>query len=283
MKSASAGLIALLNSAQQFRMVDLYTFALVGGYVARYSAMEGALSVAGNVFDGNGPIITRSRTRSLIGIEIDTLDVTVAATAAHLLNGSPWLSAARHGALDGATVQLERLFMPSWGDVSLGTVLLFKGRVAELECGRTAVRLRVNSALELLNTMMPRNLYEPGCPNTLFDGACTLSKAAWGSAATVASATPTVLNCGLSQAAGWFDLGTVTFTSGINNGVSRSVKSYTPGVVNLMAPLVTAPSPGDTFIAYAGCDKQQATCRDRFGNLPNFRGHPYVPAPESVL
>ena len=32
-----------------------------------------------------------------------------------------------------------------------------------------------------------------------------------------------------------------------------------------------------------GCDRQFATCRDRFGNAVNFRGFPHMPGEEAVL
>ena len=47
-----------------------------------------------------------------------------------------------------------------------------------------------------------------------------------------------------------------------------------------MYPLPFAPSPGDAFTVYAGCDHTQGTCQGRFNNLANFRGFPYVPPPE---
>jgi hypothetical protein len=41
------------------------------------------------------------------------------------------------------------------------------------------------------------------------------------------------------------------------------------------------PAPGDTFIAYPGCDKTQSTCSGKFSNLVNFGGSPYIPVPET--
>jgi uncharacterized phage protein (TIGR02218 family) len=32
-----------------------------------------------------------------------------------------------------------------------------------------------------------------------------------------------------------------------------------------------------------GCDRALATCRDRFGNVPNFRGFPHIPGTDFVL
>ncbi|WAC08905.1 MAG: phage BR0599 family protein [Thermodesulfobacteriota bacterium] len=39
---------------------------------------------------------------------------------------------------------------------------------------------------------------------------------------------------------------------------------------------------GDTYEAYPGCDKKVSTCEDKYDNVINFRGEPFVP-PESVI
>ena len=33
----------------------------------------------------------------------------------------------------------------------------------------------------------------------------------------------------------------------------------------------------------AGCDKRFATCREKFTNIPNFRGFPHMPGNDFVL
>lgn len=284
MKSASSALITLLNSGQNFLMADLFTFTLVGGFVARYTNVESSITVGGHTFNGNDIIIARSKTRIMIGVEVDTMDMTVNALPSHLLNGTPWLQAVRQGALDGASLLVERLFMPTWGDTSCGTVILFSGTVAGADVGRTSAKLTVNSLLSLLNVQMPRNVFQPPCRNVLYDGGCTLSKAAFGVAGTSGSgSTASVIVTGLSNPAGYFSLGTITFNTGANTGVSRSVKVYASGNAQLALPLLTAPTTGDAFTIYAGCDHTQATCVSKFNNVLNFRGEPYIPIPETAI
>jgi uncharacterized phage protein (TIGR02218 family) len=77
-----------------------------------------------------------------------------------------------------------------------------------------------------------------------------------------------------------YDQGTITFESGINVGVSRTVKQSTGTGLTLARPLDYLPSAGDSFVVYKGCDKTMATCQTRFSNLANFRGFPFVPPPE---
>lgn len=279
-------LYAYLQANNEYAMADLYTFTLVGGFVARYTSAEGGLTVGGNFFEGDGIQIHRSRLRTVIGVEVDTLDLTIEAQSQHLLNGTPWLRAIRSGALDGADLKLERLFTPDFGSPQMGTLIEFSGRVADLEVGRTAAKVRVNSRLDVLNVQMPRNMYQPGCVNTLFDTACGVSKAAFAVGGSIqAGGTSSQLVTNLAQASGYFDLGTITFTSGTNAGVTRSIKQQKGGVLSLALPLVTPPEAGDTFIAYPGCNRSSDDPNGcpKFSNIANFRGFPFIPAPESVL
>ena len=171
MKTASPTMIALLNSGQQLLIEDLYTFTLNGGFVARYTGADAPLTIGGNTF-AVGPIIERGKISQKVGLEVATLDMTIYADNSHLLNGKPWLQAARAGDLDGCRVLVERTFMPTWGDTSAGKIWSFSGNVAEIDVTRTSASMTVKSDLEKLNIQWPRNVYQPGCLHTLFDTGC---------------------------------------------------------------------------------------------------------------
>lgn len=282
MRAASAGLISLLNSGTQFLMADLYTLTLSGGFVVRYTSADTDLTYGGSLFSRF--IIERSRTKVSVGVEVDTLSMTISAAPTDLLNGAPWLAAVRNGALDGAALKLEKIFMPTWGDTSRGAISLFQGRVSDVELGRSAAAIVVKSELELLDTQLPRNFYQSSCLNTLFDNGCGRVKQAHAISGAVSSATTVQINSALAHGAGYFSLGTIRFTSGVNNGITRSVRAFASGAFTLALPLVTAPAPGDSFTAYPGCDKTKATCEgSKFGNnVVNFRGFPFIPDPETA-
>lgn len=285
MKTVSPALRALLAS-DQFTMADLYTFTLAGGGVLRYTDADIDIVADGRLFTSNGPRFDRQgrgRTQWRRGLEVDTLEIEMAPRATDLVDGAPFLAALRMGVFDGAEVQLERAFMPSWGDTSAGTVILFIGRVGDVEAGRTSATIHVNSHLELLDIAMPRNLYQPSCVNTLYDSSCTVNRSLFAAESDVASgSTPSVILCALAQPAGWFDLGVVEVTSGANAGFNRMVKSYAPGRLDLVSPFPAAFAAGDRFVAIAGCDKTQNTCQGKFDNLRHFKGFPYIPPPETA-
>ena len=75
---------------------------------------------------------------------------------------------------------------------------------------------------------------------------------------------------------GYFDHGVITFTSGLNNGLAMEIKAYTVGQITLQLPMPYLVVAGDTYSIHAGCDKAIETCRDRFDNVVNFRGEPWL-------
>lgn len=285
MKTATAQLITLLNGSTQFLMADLYTFTLQGGQVLRFTSADIDIVAGGYTFSAAGPRFKRGRTRLALGIEVDTLDVTVYAGTGDTVNGLPFIAYAMRGGLDGATLMLERAFMASWGDTSAGTLLLFAGRVSDVAGSRTECRLKVKSDIELLNISMPRNLYQPSCILTVYDNNCAANRAAMTASGAVTSvAGISRFGTGLTQAAGWFDQGVITFTSGANAGIQRTVKAFAADrSVSIALPFPAPVSVGDTFSIVPGCDKTQATCQAKFNNLPRFRGAPYIPVPETAL
>ena len=85
---------------------------------------------------------------------------------------------------------------------------------------------------------------------------------------------------------GWFTGGKVTWLTGDNAGAIMEIKFHVNNGAEVSFDLwETMPFDivvGDTFDVTAGCDKSLATCRDRFNNVPNFRGFPYIPGNDAV-
>lgn len=283
MRTASANLLTMLNgSANALVMADCYTITLLGGQVLRYTDFDLDLTLNGSTYSSSGVKFKRSRVRLVSGLEVDTLDLTLYANPTDTVNGVAFLQQIKGGLLDGAVIRLDRAYMYI-GSVTAEGLQLFSGRVAEVQTGRTEARLKVKSWLELLNIKMPRNQYQAGCGNTLFDGMCGLSKAALAVAGTVSGASSgTWFPSALAQAAGYFDLGTVTFTNGTNIGISRTVRAFAGGAFAFNLPWPNVPLLGDTFTAYPGCDKQLVTCKTKFANGTKFRGEPFIPIPETA-
>jgi uncharacterized phage protein (TIGR02218 family) len=259
MKTATQAMKDYFAQNRNVLVADLYTFTLANGAgVMRYTPYDKALTVGGNTWLTGGPLITRGGIRSEVGLDVKTMDLMITPRDTDLVNAVPWLKAARRGAFDGCYVLLERT---TPDDTTRGKYWKFSGSLADIEADRMTMKATVRSREEVFNRLFPIDIFQPGCRRTLYDTLCTAVKNNFKASSTVqAGSTATVLNCGLAQAAGLFALGTVAFTSGALAGLTRTVKSYTPGVITLSRPLTAVPSIGDGFDAFAGCDKQQATC-----------------------
>lgn len=79
-----------------------------------------------------------------------------------------------------------------------------------------------------------------------------------------------------------FSYGTVTFTSGLNYGISREVKAFNGGF-EMFEAFPFNISPNDHFEVVAGCDKRCETCVGKYNNAINFGAEPHIPGIEKIL
>lgn len=291
MKPASTTLIDFLNAARatadvQLLFADTFTFTLRSGLTLRNTNADVTFAYNGASFLANSLLIDGLKYKASIGLEVDQQQITVAALSTDTITGgAPFLQALRDGAFDGCEIERDRVFFSDRiGGTAIGAVTLFKGRLGTVDqIGRTSAKLTVNSDLVLLDIDMPRNVYQPTCLHTLYDSGCTLVKNGFGTNGTVgAGSTASVINW--SGADANFQQGSITFTSGVNVGVTANVNTVLAATsFTLGYPLQSAPAPGDAFTVYYGCDHTPGTCQSKFNNLVNFRGFPYVPPPQMAV
>lgn len=239
------------------------------------------------------------------GLDSDTWTVEIAPRAydpvtrapyPDRIDGEPWLAAAAAGLLDNADCIVARAYFASLptfpiapgGAVPVGTVVLFRGVVGEIDMTTSTAILTINDYRYNFQQQMPRNLYMATCRHRLYDARCTLSSAnfsATGAASSQSTRGTVVASSALPVpgGSGTFALGTVTMLGGPCQGFSRLVAAWDgAATLSLMNPFPYAPNPGDGFVVTAGCDKTTATCT-LFNNLANYGGFPYIPAPEIAL
>jgi uncharacterized phage protein (TIGR02218 family) len=299
MKTIS-GALQTLFATRQFAYCGLYQFSLIDTTQLYYASADTDILWSGQTYSAGGttgPYFDRKDNKAKahwkIGVEVDTLVFDVL-PGTSTIEGAAFQTAVKEGIFDGAELTFSHAYWPLSSDepyvtpiVPTGIIPMFVGRVAEVDASRTLATFTVNSHLELLNQNMPRNLYQSGCVNTLYDASCTLNQASFAVTGTfLTGSTINQQNVTMSQATGYFDLGKVVGTSGANNGISRGIQTYikgSPGTINLMMPFPVAPANGDTFTAYPGCDKRETTCSTKFNNLANFRGFPFVPENSTAI
>lgn len=205
----------------------------------------------------------------------------------------PWLQAAAAGVLADADVVVARAYFagvpvrpfPPAGAAPVGTIVVFRGLIGEIDLTGASAVMTIADYRQALTQQMPCNLYQGSCRHRLFDPDCTLSPAGFTSTGTAAAGSTRgkiVASSSLSAPAGsaTYSLGTLTMTSGANNGFRRFVTKWDGAATFLLLnPFPFAIAAGDTFAVTAGCNKSTTACA-AFSNLVNFGGEPYIPSPE---
>lgn len=310
MKTAPTGLVTLLGTGQ-FVFCDLYAFTLITGQVLRYTTADVDIVYAGNTYS-SALFFDQSGNKAVghwkTGLDVDTWQVYIMPVDVDPVTGAPfpikigntpWLAAVAAGALAGAQVDIHRAYWPSWpqpwksplpafsdGSGTFVIVDYFAGRVAAVDIMRNQAVVSVNSWLDQFQLMMPRNLWQAACRWTLFDAGCTLVQSVFGEAgiALGGSTQSQIVTANLAQPAGYFTLGQIFFTSGLNSGFRRMVKSFDGVNLFLIAPLPFAVVGNvDTYTVYPGCDKSFQTCTNKFNNALNYGGEDMIPKPETAV
>ena len=188
------------------------------------------------------------------------------------------------GVYDHARVEV---FLVNYLDLSMSKIIEksgFIGQITRMDGKFTAEILGLS---QLLNVKLGRT-YTLSCNARLGDSRCTVDIGpssnfyATGTIATVINKRSYTVTLSGTFDAGWFTEGTMTFTSGDNNGLKRDISKNTTLAFELF---IEPPLPvvvGDTFTVTAGCIKTLDVCRDKFNNVINHRGFPYIPTVETV-
>jgi uncharacterized phage protein (TIGR02218 family) len=280
--------LAALFDTRTFVSADLYTFVLPGGGAATLTSADHNLVWNGVTYYSGAPVIERSAISQKTGLQVSSIKVTVYPKSSDTIGGLSWLQSLRRGYFDGASVEIDRAFAPAWGQPLTGIITMLKGRVADAKFGRSKAEIDVNSWTELLSNQMPRRYYQSGCNNVLGDPFCGVNVAAYGEAGTITQVeNASVFLTTLPANTNWFAYGYITMATGVCATETRPIISNylvpPSNTVQLQVPLSQAPSVGDVFIAYPGCDKTLGTCQTKFNNLARFAGFPFIPAPEAAV
>jgi len=79
--------------------------------------------------------------------------------------------------------------------------------------------------------------------------------------------------------------GNITWTTGANLGLESEIKAYThtPRSFELYEPTKYVIADNDEFTLQTGCSRLRSVCINKFDNLNNFRGIPYMPGSDEAM
>ena len=184
------------------------------------------------------------------------------------------------GKYDFAEVEI---FIVNYMDISQGRMLLRRGRLGEVTMQKDTFIAELRGLAESLQQTIGE-LYQPSCRAILGDSECKKVLTSFtftGTVTTVSSGLIFTSNA-LTQAAGYFTGGQITWTSGNNNGLKMEVKEFANKQVVLAQAMPYAIQVSSSFQIIAGCDKTHQTCISKFNNIINFRGEPFVPGTDAI-
>lgn len=176
------------------------------------------------------------------------------------------------------------LFRYNWASPSDGVEPISAGRLGEVHprAGHYVVELRD----------LRQYLQQPvgaastkTCRARLGDAMCMVDLGPWTETGAITSVTSKQVftDTSRTEADDYFGEGILTWTGGLNTGLSQKVKTYASDTFTLSLPMIFNVQVGDTYSVVAGCRKRlDEDCATKFGNELNFQGEPHRPTVDEL-
>jgi uncharacterized phage protein (TIGR02218 family) len=171
-------------------------------------------------------------------------------------------------------------FEVNYMDITMGRNLIRSGTLGEVHTGLATFRAELRGLMQAYSRRIVR-LTTKECTADLGDARCkkSLIDFTMTSFAQVVTSNREFGNESLTDVADWYTGGKVTWTSGLNDGLSMEIKkSDADGTIHLHEFMPFDIAVNDTFVIVAGCTKRfTEDCIAKFANAVNFRGFPHLP------
>lgn len=175
------------------------------------------------------------------------------------------------GRWDGAELEL---FLTDWTAPDAAPVTVARGSLGTIERRGAAFSAELKGVTQLLDRpVCPAT--SPSCRAMLGDPACRVDLTPRTHGRRVVSVAGRVVT--LDAAAPHMAFGELTWMEGANCGLTSPVIASEGAGLHLAEAPAFSPDGPVRVRLIEGCDKQLATCRDRFANAVNFRGEAHLP------
>lgn len=170
-----------------------------------------------------------------------------------------------------------RIFQVDWSDTSLGEKKVRKGHLGKVSLHRQTFITELLGLMNALSTAVGQ-ITQVNCRNNLGDAKCKVDmtgRVVTGTIATCSTDFVTLTDAARTEANATFDEGVITFTSGSAIGLAFEVRAYLVGTWTTKLPIPYDVT-GASYSMSEGCIRTHAVCRDRFSNVVNFNGEPWL-------
>jgi len=213
---------------------------------------------------------------SSAGLAVDNSELTVLAddtiiTRADIIAGR-WNNAA------------YLLFKYDWTDAAAGEEVISTGFLGELHPRSGAYVAELRGLQQYLQQPVGAASTKT-CRARLGDAMCTVDLGGWTETGTITGVTSKQVftDSSRTEADDYFGEGILTWTAGLNTGLSQKVKTYASDTFTLSLPMIFDVQIGDTYSVIAGCRKRlDEDCAAKFGNELNFQGEPHRPTVDEL-
>lgn len=274
--------ITTARQSSSSRLCKIWRIERTDGTVLRFTEHDRDLVVDGETF-----LATASFDPSSIKVNADLsvsdMDVQGAFDSSYITAED--LLAGRY---NGATFWVAECL---WENVAAGKDVLKFGWLGRVkESGGKFVAELLDPSSRLQHNIV--SACSPSCRATLGDSRCGVDMAPFTFSGVVTAVASNKTFDATPDSPAWsipvddttlFSGGLLTWDTGANAGLSMEVYSFDGTTCAMLLSMPFDIEDGDTFTITAGCDKTLATCRDRFSNVPNFRGEPHIPVTDDMI
>lgn len=157
---------------------------------------------------------------------------------------------------------------------------IFLGVVEGIGIKEKVMSVKARDMLSSFSKSVPTLVFSTSCNRTIYDPYCGLRKSDYKVEAVVTEANQgknLISSVFDNYDDGWFDYGFVEYDKWkrlISKHVADTLELHMPFPVSVQNRLVRV---------YPGCDLSAKTCKEKFNNIQNFLGFPYMPAKNPVI
>lgn len=174
------------------------------------------------------------------------------------------------------SVTTVTIYRGHYGDPDGQFIVYWKGRITGAKTAGQMIEIQCESVFTSVRRMGLGARFEYGCRHALYMTGCNVNKELFKVTGNIVSIADelniTVAEASL-QSDGYYNAGMISFP----DGSTRFITNHTGSSLTLSRPY-SGLLGGMQVSIYPGCDHLKETCLNKFNNLDNFGGFPWIPS-----
>lgn len=159
------------------------------------------------------------------------------------------------------------------------SIIIFTGFISSIITNDTTIELTILPNISRLNNSIGE-LFSPLCRECLGSNKCGIDLNKYKTSGKILEIISSDCFIGTHQETkpttiNYYEYGLIKFTSGKLNNKIFQIKNEQDGKIYLLQT-TNMLAVDDTYNIFAGCNKTPKMCKEKFNNIANFRGEPYI-------